>query len=429
MRRLLVALVLGLSASAPAGAADIAILGVTAAPEAGPEAQPLGDWVPPAERPRAFLESVARAVKAAVEPLGADEVRALMAQRYRALRLWDGRRWRLAELVPFDGTLLPAGMDGRALGRFVDEMVEAACKSPYVLAFARAARRHEFPRLRARAAAEGPLVFRRVVINAMVLERLVRVMIADDRTSAACRAHWLATPGANPSPRSATEFFGWLKSASVDVGIASFNRSHESGVADPETLRWTLPGNILEAVGADLFLAATGPREARSGRLANARAGLALIRYGPHGAGPSRFTFDRRMIGIDPLAVKEWDDLYGTWNMSFVTVLPNWPEWMVKLLVPAVNDYAAEPSTYMYRRALALEIQLYANRLESADGAQPEYDWTDPQLTKVWGETNLESARDYEWRAAAEGQARNGPRESIERTATRGRWPGSASAP
>lgn len=162
------------------------------------------------------------------------------------------------------------------------------------------------------------------------------------------------------------------------------------------------PLNILEAIGADLVLAVFGPSGSRRGHLANARAGLALVRNGPHSAGPAQFADTGDLIAINPRAVKAWADPYAAWNMCFVTLVGKWPYFLTKLVIPSVNDYVEDPGTYINRRALALEIHLYANGLGMLDGLAPSMDWTAPALTAVWGEVNREAARDYARQARAQ---------------------------
>jgi hypothetical protein len=357
------------------------------------------------------LDTIARTVKSAVEPLSAVEAHRLLLARYRSLRLVDEKgTWSIPELAPRAEFLMPRGVDGRALSTFVDEMVTASKHNTYVMNVLGEAEGRTFAKLQARIASEGSKVLPDVVAHAYATDRLTRVMIENHKINQACRVHWLALEKQTPRLQRMASFFGWLKTRSVNFGLDRMNDNLVKGDANPRTLGFTLPANILEAVAADLVLAAFGPRGAWRGHIANARAGLKLAWYGPHSGGPVGFAPGGDLVGIQPNAVKEWDDLYATWNMSFVSSLDDWPYFMAKLVIPSVNDYAAEPSTYIHRRALALQIQMYLLGFGKVDGTWPELDWSDPELTNLWGKLNLKAARDYAARVREEKAAPTRPR-------------------
>jgi len=342
------------------------------------------------------LELIARTVKSPVERLSAEDVRRLMIARYRSLRLMDQYgKWLLPELETHAETLLADRLDGKGLCRFVDLMADVAVANPYVMTFLERANDCTFLRLREKIAAEGDRVFPDLVAHAEVLDRLTTVMIEDYRVSEACRAHWYRVGDSNPRFRKAQGIAGRIKTISVNLGIDKINKIHRQNRVGPHALTFLLSLNILEAVVYDFHLAVSGPGGTRKGHLANARAGLALVFRGLHHAGPTRISANGKLIEIQPKNVKEWDDLYATWNMSFVTLSGTWPYWIAKLVIPSVNDYASDPGSYINRRAMALEIQLYANGFDFMDGKLESMDWTDAQLNRLWGVTNLESARRY----------------------------------
>lgn len=345
---------------------------------------------------REALELVASTVRSAVEPLTGEDVHGRLVAGYRTLRLLDEREaWRLPLLEDRARSLLPRHLDGVRLAGFVDMMADTASANPYLMSFLARAREKEFPVLRERVESEGAEILPDVVVHAVILDRLTTAMIDDYRISEALREYWKVEADARPTFWRTQSFFAQLKTRSVNLAVDRFNRNHREGKVHPRSLGFTLPFNILEAVGADLFLAATGPREARAGHLANARAGLSLAWNGPQGAGPARFSRDGKLLELQHREAKAWNDLYATWNMSFVTMTGRWPFFMTKLVIPSVNDHASDPGTYMNRRGLALETHMYLNGLQLMDGSQREMDWTDPALRALWGVTNRESARDY----------------------------------
>ena len=349
---------------------------------------------------RAALDRVAGTLKAAVRGLTVEQVHAVMTRQYRTLRLLDERgQWTVPALASRGRELLPAHADGAELARFVDRMADAAAGNPYLLAFLDQASRERFPQLERKLEVEGARVLPDATVHALVLEQLTAAMASDYRVNEACLAHWRRVADARREFWSSQSFFARIKTRSVNLGVDLLNRWHRELEVNPRGLALTLPLNILEAVGAEVLLALRDGPDARAGHLANARAGLTLATHGPAQAGPTSFSEDGALIAIRPRSVKEWDDLYATWNMAFCVTIGNWPYWFAKLVIPSVNDYADDPATYINRRALALEVQMYVNGLELMDGTQQPLDWRDPAMARVWGAANRESARDYRARA------------------------------
>jgi len=151
------------------------------------------------------------------------------------------------------------------------------------------------------------------------------------------------------------------------------------------------------------------------GHAANARTGKILNdfpcgakRYDPRtGEGPTIWTRNGKALQYRMALPREWADLYGSWNLAFVSRYREFPYLFAKLLIPQVQEYTDEPGAYIYNRALALYIHLHFLYLTRADNAAQDVesiDWADKDLTHLWGQVNLASAKAY---AAAVARARS----------------------
>lgn len=190
--------------------------------------------------------------------------------------------------------------------------------------------------------------------------------------------------------------FEQVKLLSVNAGIDKYNAVHREGEVDPNTLQGILPMNIMEAVGVDLFQATVGDADAREGHRANAYAGWVLAAHGPQGEAKAQLSEDGTMVEIHPKATLAWDDLYASWNMDFVSISGEWPYYMAKLAIPEVNDYEDAPAQYINKRALALHLMMTFNALQGLEGGRERLDWSDPDVRRIWGQLNADSAKQYE---------------------------------
>ena len=118
------------------------------------------------------------------------------------------------------------------------------------------------------------------------------------------------------------------------------------------------------------------------------------------GARPTRLSADGKIIEISLDFPTEWADLYETWNMAFVTNYNSWPFFLVKLLVPSVSGYHAQPSTFLFMRALALYVHInrgmMGNIYPEDRGKRPNWR-INRELSKVWGEYNLKASKNYSY--------------------------------
>src|SRR5439155_18052223 len=84
-----------------------------------------------------------------------------------------------------------------------------------------------------------------------------------------------------------------------------------------------------------------------------------------------------------------------TWNLGFVSHYGVFPFFFAKLLAPQVLCYHADPKAYIYNRGLALYTHIQFV-LFSLAGRGATIDWSEKELTKLWGKANAASAADYD---------------------------------
>jgi len=350
---------------------------------------------------REALALVVRTLEQSADGLTPTLAREGTMREYQTLHLMDDKgRWTVPALAAHEAALLPGDLDTAGMRAFIDRIGRAAQENPYLMKFLGRARGADLSRLQEKVRTEGAEVLPRVLLHAQVLDRLTEVMADDYKVSQACREHWKRFES-NPAFRAGLNAFQKAKLASVNLGIDKYNEIQRTGKVDPNTLRFILPLNIMEAVAADIYHGTLSREGAgsRQGHRGNAYAGWILATHGPQGEGPATMSPDGKMVELKQKAVKSWDDLYATWNMDFVTMAADWPYYMAKLVIPQVNDYKDRPEEYINKRALALHVAMEYVALSEMDGRAPRIDWTDPALSNLWGVTNAENARDYAARA------------------------------
>ena len=356
----------------------------------------LQEAYPANDKATSAMNLIKGVVKAAVSNISAEDMQKRMRAKYQTMRLMDDQgQWTVPELKANSKALLPAELSHDEVGGFIDKMAEVASENDYLMKFLGKARLEDFPALRKKVASEGAAVLGDVIATAQVLDRLTSAMADDWKVNDGCRQVWKKVADTDPDFWAVQSIFEKAKTMSVNVGVQNVIDDVKIGQLNPNTGKFVLPLNILEAAAVDKHQAIFGDPEVREGHLANAQVGLELARHGPQGAGPATLNSEGKLVEIRPKAVEEWDNLYATWNMDFVTAYPDWPQIITKLVVPSVNDIKNDPTTYLNRRAAALQATLYLVFLSRVDGTAPNMDWRDAKLSQLWGLTNLESSKEY----------------------------------
>lgn len=341
-------------------------------------------------------DEIAEFLKDNVAGLSAQQMDTMMSEHYKRLRLLDASgQWRLAGLAAIGDYLLPGDIDESASFQLIDDAAAAAQKNPYLADFLAKARQETFADYMAYVDEEGDEIFPDVIAYAHVLERLTSAMRDDWRVLEACMDHWKK----EREIAGISEHLDWFehaKLASVEWPMGKFVGAHKDGYVPSDFMKGILPINIMEAVAVD----------ASERMLDNAFAGTVLAKYTPGarknneetGEGPSCFSDDGKAILLKMALPKQWADLYAVWNLAFVTSYSH-PYIMVKLLIPAVNDYEDEPAEYIYNRGTALYTHIHFEafrRIDFINEGTQEVSWPDEHLREFFGELNRGYAKDYD---------------------------------
>ncbi len=329
------------------------------------------------------FERTAAWVRASI-PSGYDGV-AELTEHLQTLRLLDARgHFAIPALAPL-GLLAP--FDPAVV---IDRVRDAASLNPYLARFVMAASERSFV---AFAHPERSAVVTSALSYLVLLDRLTRALHDDWRLYAQVHEHYRAQSAGRAAR--GLRAFDRVKFATVEQVVSRDIRAFERGTVDPAMGSVLVPLNVFEAIVEDL----------RLGYVDNARAGLTLLVNRPRdvadprtGLAPARFSADRGSIVFGLPLARQWADLYTTWNLAFSSHYERFPFPMAKLLTPPVLGYQSKPDEYLYFRRLALYLHLGFAAFGRADGRRPfpSLDWSDRELTTLWGACNRESAREYE---------------------------------
>jgi len=341
-------------------------------------------------------QALASQLKAHAGALTQAQYQRLLRRQFQQMRLLDqAGTWADPLLARYQDRLLPGNFGPEQALSLIDQIASTSEKNDYLQRFLARAQNREFKRLKERFALQGHIVTPVLVSYAQALDSLTRLMREDYRVLKSCMTVWQEARK-KESLQKRLDWFDTAKLYSVEIGIKDIIEIQESGVVPRDFLKKVIPLNISEAVAKDVG----------NGNSKNARTGMILGLNGldpeatssPVGEGPAEWSKDGKalLIGL-PLAT-QWADLYENWNLAFVSSYTYAPFVMVKLLIPSVADHYGESREYIYNRGLALYTHLHYSFLGRADGAASllnVIDWQDQDLTTLWGEVNLENAREY----------------------------------
>jgi len=344
-----------------------------------------------------LTRTIASQIKAALNGFDMQRMHDQMRTHYKTFQLLnDIGKWTIPALQKISSELLPGHLDENAAKNFVDQMAALAEKNPYLIDFLEKVKNEKFESLHKKISIEGPETFPDLLAFAMVLERLTLALYNDPGLALDC-IEYFRKKRLHPGAFRYRSFFHKLKLNSIERPFhkKTLQRA-QTGTVPPDSFRWSLPVNIFEACVTDLL----------NGNKNNSRASWPLIVNRPGnrkddpktGAGPSRWSEDKKAVSLHMPLPKEWADLYQTWNMAFVIQFPFYLYILPKLFIPQVANYQEKPSEYIHNRVLALYLTLnyYGFRTAiSQKNNMSEPDWTDKKLTELWGRSNLESAVKY----------------------------------
>ncbi len=175
------------------------------------------------------------------------------------------------------------------------------------------------------------------------------------------------------------QMFGPTKVVSMDLTNALLAKTRASGVMPPETVttfKGALKLNILEAAVTENLV----------GYNDNAMAGAVLAAIPP-----KNITLAEGSTNSQWDLSQNWDSLYETWNLAFITGNVTYLHiYYPKLLIPAVID--ADPMSYISNRAMSLWISLNFRQFAAAAGKADHPVPNKEELSTIWGGINRKYA-------------------------------------
>jgi hypothetical protein len=317
-------------------------------------------------------------------------------RHYRLLRLIDSRgNYTVPPLEEFAGQLSCGDISIGQIHAFLDQVGENIDTNPCLRRFLQSVEWSRFPNLLQKIADEGPEIIPDVVSYTMALQKLTEALRQDYRLLLPLLKHWENERIEASLNRHMPAFWN-VKRVSVKYPLRKMVEFHQSGEITEGFLRFLLPVNILEAATAELLL----------GFSSNAKTGWVLAVNGPQKlrreadgrARTTAWSTDKKAFKYNLPLPQQWNDLYQCWDMAFISTFRDFPYGLANLLIPAVSGYQENPREYLYNRKLALFIHIYyAGFFRSGKAQQGEQvmDWSDRELTRLWGEANWQSAREY----------------------------------
>lgn len=189
------------------------------------------------------------------------------------------------------------------------------------------------------------------------------------------------------------EFCHKVKHYSVKFAVDGFREALRKGEVAADFASMTLPINIAEATILDWWY----------DRFGNVKAGKALMKHCLDGTAskrtgqlPAQFNESGSGLLLTPPFPTDWAKLYATWNMGFIANLKVYPFHVVKLMIPSVNDFYAQPGQYMFNRTLALYVHGYYVLFRDHD--EPTFRKMKLQndtVAEAFGRANAQSAKEY----------------------------------
>ena len=165
-----------------------------------------------------------------------------------------------------------------------------------------------------------------------------------------------------------------IKTKSIDYGMdlfREFRKQKELLPLDSLLGSVLVSGNIAEACGADLYF---GLRD-------NARAGFDMIMNAA-----TQVSVAGKERAVKYNLSQDWDSLYETWNMAFVSTLNNVDRRFAKLLIPQVID--AKPEDYIFNRGLALWLTLNFDHFHAIENRKNVTLPNSRRIAEIWGSIN-----------------------------------------
>ena len=292
----------------------------------------------------------------------------------------DGKWY--SDKIKMLGEKLLSDVDGEFVSNFIDSAVNAAEANSYLMsAVSEIMNRHNDTDNTTEYLKEIPdLIGFAIVLNELTQAQANDIDILED-----CLKCWHEQRMANGGVLKSLGLCGAIKMWSVEKPIEESLKYRKADKITHDFAKWILPINILEACFFDIL----------NGNFDNALAGIRLAKNYPGKYAERCAELDHKgHIHVNLPEPKLWADLYGSWNMAFVSQLVSMPLYMIKLLVPAVNDYKDSPKEYICLRAFALKATL--EYLAVLKEEEKECTPLPKSMTRAWGGANRCAAVAYQ---------------------------------
>lgn len=351
-------------------------------------------------RAEKIIDTIALAMKSNL--LDDVELHAALQNQYQMLKLIDvDGKW-IDALQGIETELLPTEENIRkACEDLIDQMANAIKENPYFLNCIASIPDPALKKFQDKLSSEnGEKLIHYLVPYAFALNGLTKAFTSDVDVFIKVDRKWAKEKPFNV--RKYLPLFGWIKYTTLGR-LSRAKKPLKTHETHKKSNRSYLNLNIFEAVMADKFF--TRNKD-------NALAGEALMRHrvggkeNPRtGAGPTTVGVTKKgdhtyeSVKIRPDLPKEWADLYTVWNFAFCSSAKTFPVVVMKLLIPAVNDYASDPQAYMNHRVIALYLHFQFSIFRQMAGQHHDFlsdDWNSIEITRAFGAANLQSANEYE---------------------------------
>ena len=337
---------------------------------------------------------IAQLIKSILANKTDGELITLIEENLQNLRLLTNNQWAHPRFeVQLDHILLPKNITlQESLTKLVDEMAGNAARNLYLHKFLSEFQLSDAKELLEYIKLEGSVILPKVVTYAYVLENLNLEMLKDWTFLETCHQVWSPFL-AFVNKSGLLSGFAKIKINSVENVIGKFIKYFKQNKVEEEYLGPYTSYNIFQAMVQDVL----------ENHMDNSLVGKTLA-LNPPGqednatmSGPTTISENGQILEIYPPLPNQWADLYQTWNMAYTTRYKTWPKFLVKLLIPSVSGYHDKPDgQYFYARVLALYSHIIQRIAEKTNFEKNGFDWKSEALSKSWGKSNRQSAKDYE---------------------------------
>lgn len=344
-----------------------------------------------------------------VDPVGLDRFRDEYRAHIKRLRL-DEVTAELREQLQRVGILrLPTLSEIKA---FVAQTSQSAANNTYLNEFLSSHTLGDFAILEEKLESEGRSVVPSVIAYGILLQRLTHEMRLDAELFRSLSKHWTAIRTRQLKNSHYGSFFNQVKTHSVALALKTFFLQYDCNPlysllpfpGRSDCLHWDygrelLKLNIFEAEIVDTLAGSVD--NAHAAKILRSEQNLpgSVNAIRDLSTGPTRWSSDRQAALMYPALPSEYADLYGTWNLAFVTrEFSDYPFFWMKLLIPQVGghrDTIDGSPGYIHNRSIALFCHIHFYLFGKMDDVK-SVEWRDPDLVSQWGELNRLAADRYD---------------------------------